>query len=59
MATVSHKDIFHLKDEFHRIHPVFLKFTDQMESRCKDGYGKSVRYIPLKGSILQNLLPLK
>ena len=30
-----------------------------MENRCKDGYGKSVGFIPLKGSVLQNLLLLK
>ena len=31
-----------LKDEFHRIFPIFLEFTDQMENQCRDGYSKSV-----------------
>ena len=42
-------------DEYHIIYPVFLEFTDQMENRSKDGYGKSAGCIPLKGRISQNL----
>ena len=45
--SASQKDVVHLKDEFHRIYPVFLESTDQMENRCKDGYGKSIGFIPL------------
>lgn len=44
MAMASHKDLFHLKDikdEFHRIYPVFLECADQMEKPGKaDGIWK-------------------
>ena len=59
MATASQQDIIHLKNEFHRIHPVFLEFTDQMKNRGKDGYGKSVGFFPLKGSIFTEFSPFE
>ena len=48
-----------LKDEFHRIYPVFLESTDQMKNRCKDGYCKSVGFLPLKGSIITEFSPFE
>ena len=59
MTTESQQDIIHLKDEFHRIYPVFLQFTDQMKNRGKDGYGKSVGFFPLKGSIFTEFSPFE
>ena len=59
MTTESQQDIIHLKDEFHRIYPVFLESTDQMKNRCKDGYCKSVGFLPLKGSIITEFSPFE
>ena len=59
MATASQQDLIHLKDEFHRIYPVFLEFTDQMKNLGKDGYGKSVGFLPLKGSIFTEFSPFE
>ena len=59
MTTESQQDIIHLKDEFHKIYPVFLESTDQMKNRCNDGYCKSVGFLLLKGSIFTEFSPFE